>query len=358
MRKYLAFILAAMFAIAMIGLGTFAWFSSTEQVTGTFQSGVIELDLGGEEQRTFVIEDMKPCDWEVHEVTLVKGEKESIGSNDGPVYLHIDGISGDAALANWITFDLSVNDVVVIHPDDHMKISDLRSISIYLGWLDTAGMELDLSFHLEADTPNSMQAKTCSVIFEFIMTDHNAPPPTSGILLENKDTSWNPILGDGIWGTCRYDVGSLNLDVMAKGLDGETNYQVGISSPNAGDTRLTANEQKAITSALASNVYSSSSPGTAPPTGWNQYERAYYTPGDTNTHTGAYVDGDEGIYSFTQNGDNLWDVDGDDLAAGVSASCDLPSGDYRYIKCLVKMDESPWTGVLMEKNLTLFFTIP
>ena len=366
MRKYILFGLAALLAVAMIGLGTFAWFSDTETVTGTFRSGIIDLVVNEPEDAVFEIGDMKPCDTHYQEVQIDLAE----GSNEGPVWLHIDGMTGNTGLADWITFDLGLGtidegtgepvyepDGTIIHPDDHMKLSDLRSVSIDLGRLD-GPKDLVLSFHLQGETPNSMQGKTMDVKFEFILTDHNAPPPTSGIILENKDTStWEPILGDGIWGICRYDVGSLNLDVMAKGLDSETKYQVGISSPNAGDTRLTADEQKAIASALASNVYSSDSPSTAPPTGWNIYERAYYTPGATATHSGEYVDGDEGIYSFSKDGLHAWDVDGADLAAGVSVSCDLPAGVYKYIKVLIKMDVSPWTGELMEKTTTLFFEI-
>jgi predicted ribosomally synthesized peptide with SipW-like signal peptide len=359
MRRYLLIAIVAMFAIAMIGLGTFAWFSDTEVVTGTFTSGVIELEVNVPIDKEIMCEDMKPCDWFYKPVQLAK----TLDSNEGPVWLHIDGIAGpNPGLASWITFDLSIDGEVVIDPDDHMKITDLKSISIPLGWLTDTDpiLDLELSFHLEADTPNSMQGKSCSVIFEFIMTDHNAPPPTNGILLENKDTTtWDPILGDGIWGTCRYDVSSLNLDVMAKGLTSTTIYQVGITSPEDQTWYPTTQaERESMASALASGVYASGGDmGTAPPGGFNLYERGYCAIGGTTLHD-TYAADDVGVYTFTNSGSTLGGELGSALAAGVSKSCSLPSGAYKYIKVLIKEDSGTYPVVLMEKDTNLFFTIP
>lgn len=355
MKKILIATLALALVATLAGLGTFAWFSDKKTVVGTFTTGTIKLQVNKPSSLAFEFEDLKPCDVEYQEVQL-----ENIGSNEGPVWLHIDGLSGDKDLAGYLEFDLSKGSEVLIHPDDKMTVKDLKCVSIPLGWLDpSAKMDLVLSFHLAAGTPNAMQDKTLGVNFEFIMTDHNAPPPTSGIILENKDTvNWQPILGDGIWGICRYDVGSLNMDIIARGLDAATPYQVGISSPAFGQAGLSETERVAMVSALAANVYDGNNPGTAPPAGWNQYERAYYTPGAPTTHTGAYVPGDEGIYSFSKDGLHGWNETGATLADGVSVSCDLPSGVYKYIKCLIKVDQDPWTCVLMEKDTPLFFTIP
>lgn len=369
MRKYILFALAALLAVAMIGLGTFAWFSDTETVTGTFESGVIDLVVNEPVELEFDVGDMKPCDTHYREVQLDLGE----GSNEGPAWLHIDGMTGDTGLANWITFDLGLGiideatgepvyeeDGIIIHPDDHMKLSDLRSISIDLGWLD-GPKDLVLSFHLQGETPNSMQGKSMAVLFEFILTDHNAPPPTNGIILENKEESseWQPILGDGIWGTCRYDVGSLNLDVMAKGLDASTTYQVGITSPEVASWYpLTAAERECLASALASGVYASGgSMGTAPPSGFNIFERGYCAVGGSSLH-GTYASDDVGVYTFTNSGTTMGGELGSALAAEVSKSCVLPTGAYKYIKVLIKEDFDPYNVVLMEKTTPLFFDIP
>ncbi|MBC7248607.1 MAG: hypothetical protein H5T73_12630 [Actinobacteria bacterium] len=362
MRKILIATLALALVATLAGLGTFAWFSDTETVVGTFTTGTIKLKVNEPADLQFAIEDLKPCDWKTQEVQL-----KNIGSNEGPVWLHIDGIDGvNPGLAKYLEFDLSKGAEVIIHPDDKMTVKDLQSVSIPLGWLDPGQeMYLVLSFHLAADTPNEMQGKSCTVNFEFIMTDHNGGPPTSGIILENKkveNNEWKPILGDGIWGICRYNVGSLNLDVVAKGLEANKYYQLKINSPSKGQSGITEVQRVAMTSALAANKYDGNNPGVAPPSPWNQYERAYYTPGAPTTHSGAYVDGDEGIYAFTRDGYQGtagWDVDGADLAAGVKASfTGIPSGEYKYIKCLISLDESPWTCVLMEKDTPLFFTIP
>ncbi|MBN2026834.1 MAG: hypothetical protein JW854_08765 [Actinobacteria bacterium] len=365
MRKYIIFALATLLAVAMISLGTFAWFSDTEVVTGTFESGVIDLVVNKPVPAEISVGDMKPCDTHYREVQIDLGE----GSNAGPAWLHIDGMTGDTGLANYITFDLGLGTIVegepvyeedgiIIHPDDHMKLADLRSISIDLGWLDDP-KDLVLSFHLQGETPNSMQGKTMTVLFEFILTDHNAPPPTNGIILENKNTTWDPILGDGIWGTCRYDVGSLNLDVMAKGLTSTTTYQVGITSPEEADWYpLTASEQESMASALASGVYDSGGDmGTAPPTGFNLYERGYCAVGGSTLH-GTYASGDVGVYTFTNSGLTAGGELGSALASGVLKSCALPDGVYKYIKVLIKEDASPYTTVLMEKTTPLFFEIP
>jgi spore coat-associated protein N len=358
MRKILIATLALALVATLAGLGTFAWFSDTETVVGTFTTGTIRLKVNKPTGLQFAIGDLKPCDWKTQAVQLEKD-----GTNDGPVWLHIDGIDGaNTDLAAWLDFDLKNTDTgeVLIHPDDHMKITDLKSVSIKLGWLSTT-MNLELSFHLAADTPNEMQGKSCTVNFEFIMTDHNGGPPTNGIILENKNeaSGWKPILGDGIWGICRYDVGSLNLDVVGKGLDASTVYQVGITSPErASWYPVSEADRQKMASALASGVYASGAGmGTAPPSGFNLFERGYCQPG-AGLLQGTYNDGDVGVYTFTNSGVTPGGVTGAQLAARVSKSCSLPAGVYKYIKVIIKIDASPYTGVLMEKDTPLFFTIP
>lgn len=359
MKKILIATLALALVATLAGLGTFAWFSDTKTVVGTFTTGTIKLQVNEPVGLTFEVKDLKPCDVRYQDVQL-----ENIGSNKGPVWLHIDGLSGDEALAGYLEFDLSKDSEVLIHPDDKMTVKDLQSVSIPLGWLDPSKtMDLVLSFHLAADTGNEMQDKTLGVNFEFIMTDHNAPPPTSGIILENKNdaSGWQPILGDGIWGICRYDVGSLKLDVVGKGLDASTVYQVGITSPErASWYPVSEADRQKMASALASGVYASGAGmGFAPPSGFNLYERGYCKPGAGSLHaTYNDADGDVGVYTFTNSGENPGGVTGAQLAAGVSKTCNLPAGVYKYIKVIIKIDASPYTGVLMEKDTPLFFTIP
>lgn len=360
---------------ALITGGAIAYFSDTETSTGNVcQAGVIDLVMGTSGQLPIDLRDMKPCDWKYAEVTLTKTED----SNDGPAWLHIANVEtgqgkssepereAEAAGAvwnidDWITFDLNIDSEVVIDPDDHMKLGLLECIWIPLGYVGD-GIDLVLSFHLQAETPNEYQGDWCTFDLEFYMTDHNAPPPSGGIILENKDTSWNPILGDGKWGLCWYHTSDLTLAVYAQGLEANTYYQIGINSPedatwypvSGGETMRVA-----MASALAGGVYDGTNPtNVVPPSGFNLYERGYYTAGAAMLHGGAYVTGDTGSYNFTQSGNTGGALTNAKGVFYLTKACALPSGEYEYIKVLVKKDSDPWTTELMEKTTPMFFSIP
>jgi len=373
-------ILASVFIIGLLafamGWGTYSWFSDTETSTGNkFSAGTIDLAVNGEnplQNALVTLEDMKPCEWEYVTVTL-----HNVGTNPGDAWMHIKDIVEYGGLhpepewetdpnnaindiQSWITFDLKLDDKIIIHPDDHIKLDDIECVWIYLGNLDTCTeYTLNMSFHLQPETPNTYQGDYITFTIEFLLNQKGAPDPVSNkILLENKNPqTWEPILGDGIWGIAEYHASDLTLTVEAHGLDPNTDYQIKLNSPeDAPWYPVDEWTRVAMASALASGLYDGTTPGTAPPSGFNLYERGYWPSAAPNLGT-TYVDGDVGIWVFTKHGVTPNGVTTDENGYFETTKfADLPPGEYSFIKLMVGLDDSPWTVVLMEVT-PLFFTI-
>ena len=387
------FVIAVVASIAAVGVSG-AWFSdtrSTAEAPGTpgankVVTGAIELDPI---QPMGIIWDLKPCQPQFGYLWVhVNAE-----SNPGDGYLrvvdvgcvdvkvtHAEEMAGDpngdiCDIQNWMTTDLRIGwdkngdgDVkdwemeTIIDPADHIKLGHLEDAWIPLGGLEPCTWYLvEFSFHLQAETPNTYQADECDFDVEVTVSQTGTPGPTSSkILLENKDpNTWEPILGDGKWGVATYDVGSLDLTVYAQGLPASSDFQVSLTSPEVASWYpVSAATRVALASALASDSYSST-PGTAPPAGFNLYERGYCAPGATVLNA-SYTDGDVGVFNVA-TGLGVSSSPAQTDALGVmnwSGSCNLPSGTYSFIKILVKDDASPYATHLMEKTQPLFFTIP
>ena len=318
------------------------------------------------------------------------GKKITVEGNPADVWLHIKDITCDNGenpeseydpydgepwskcdIHNYITYDLYIdvdansvidtNDICIIDPDDHIKLGDIECCWIFIKSGVTGTIWIVQSFHMQPEVGNWAQGDTCTFTEEFFANQINAPDPTSNrILLENKDsTSWDPILGDGIWGVAEYNVGSLDLDVDAHGLDPTTDYQIKLTSPeDATWYPVDATTRVAMASALASDVYDGTTPGTAPPTGFNLFERGYYPSATPNLGT-TYVAGDVGVYAFTKHGATADGVTTDSNGYFTTTkSANLPTGEYSFIKLVVSKDDSPWEVILMEKTQPMFFTIP
>jgi predicted ribosomally synthesized peptide with SipW-like signal peptide len=391
MKKILISLMVIAVAVGLVASASGAWFTDTEKSVGnSFQSGTIDIAVNDHNpwSAPFALTDMKPCDWVSQEFVI-----SNAGNNPGPVYMHLivgDGYDvtctepeeevGGCAVNNiedWITVDLTIDGQVVIPPDGftpcgHIKLGMLDCTYIGVGWLEETNdtITVELSFHLQGETGNEYQGDAVAFDIEFLMTDHNAPPPAiyyNVIALENKDpVDWS-IIDDDTWGMAYYDVGSLNLNVYAEGLKPTTNYQISINSPEDADWFPVSGGEtmrRAMASALASDVYDGVSPGTAPPVGYNLFERGYYDMSDGgNLQAGPpadWTDGDDiGTFTTSQSGVTPTTVTTD--AAGclsASVSFPLPSGQYEYIKVTVKEDFSPWTAILMEATTPLFFNIP
>jgi len=373
-------ILASVFIIGLLafamGWGTYSWFSDTETSEGNkFSAGTIDLevnDMNPLSGALVTLEDMKPCEWEYVTVTL-----HNVGTNPGDAWMHIKDIKEYGGkhpepeketdpnneindIQNWITFDLKLDGTVIIDPRDHIKLGDIECVWIYLGNLESCQEYiLNMSFHLQPETPNTYQGDYITFTIEFLLNQKGAPDPVSNrILLENKDPqTWEPILGDGIWGIAEYEVGSLTLYVEAHGLAPKTHYQIKINSPEKAPWYpIDEWFRVAMASALASGVYDGTTPGTAPPSGFNLYERGYWGEGQTNLES-TYTDGDIGVWAWTQWGETNNTATTDEYGYfSVTRTATLPPGEYSFIKLTVSEDQAPWNTVLMEVT-PLFFTI-
>ncbi|WP_175614542.1 TasA family protein [Piscibacillus halophilus] len=66
-------VLSATLGISLIGGGTFAYFSDTEETNNTFAAGTLDLNLKSTDDSEEVnvnIDNMKPGDWKVHQIRL------------------------------------------------------------------------------------------------------------------------------------------------------------------------------------------------------------------------------------------------------------------------------------------------
>jgi len=359
-------ILASIFVIGILALamgwGTYSWFFDKETSTGNvFSAGKIDLAVwdGLDYKNPFSgvlvkLENMLPCEWAYKTVWI-----KNVGTREGDAWLHLDITDWGKGIPWYIDFDLNVSDKVVIDPKDGITLGHIRSCWIPLGGLaKDAELKIVLSFHLKGETPNYYNGDNCTFLIDFYLNQPGAPPPPSNrILLENKDGSWNPIIGDGTWGIAEYSASDLKLTVWAYGLKPNFNYQVSINSPEkAAWYPVDPSTRVKMASALASGIYTDPA-GTAPPSGFNLYERGYWGAGHTYLEA-TYTDDDIGVWAWTKSGTH-----GNPLTDGsgyfkFSTTAALPSGDYSYIKLVVKEDVSPWTPVLMECWIPMFFTIP
>jgi len=374
-------ILASLIIIGILGFalgwGTYSWFSDTEKSTGNmFTAGTIDLVVNDEnplQSALVMLEDMKPC--EEKNVTI---KLHNNGTNPGDAWMRIINVKGDDGINtepeeeaggvgvfdiyNWIVIDVYIDDKVIIHPADGITLGDIRRIWLYLGNLEPCTeYNLTISFHLKAETSNKYQGDKCTFDIVFLLNQKGAPDPISDrILLENKDpNTWEPKLGDGVWGVAEYEVGSLTLKVKAHGLSPNTDYQIKLTSPERAPWYPVDEWHRvAMASALASGVYDGDNPGTAPPSGFNLYERGYWGEGQTTLES-TYTDGDVGVWAFTKHGETSNGVTTDENGCfETTKSADLPPGEYSFIKIVVSLDDAPWTPVLMERTQPLFFTIP
>jgi len=255
MKKIMMSLFTIAIVGALIGGGTFAYFSDTETSNiNRFESGTIDFEMGngtGDEPVQITLTDMKPCDWAYYDIWL-----HNIGTNDGPLYLHFDveaGYSTDPRsepeleaegatpkddIENHITVDLALTNAagaeeyVIIAPEDDIKLGDLDCKWIPLGWFGgdfCTYKYLRLSFHLQAETGNEYQGDAVNFTIEAHMTDHNSPggPNPLILFLENKDASWNPI-ADGTFGYIVFNpsASTFKYTLYAYGLQPSTSYNL------------------------------------------------------------------------------------------------------------------------------------
>lgn len=362
-KKILAsIVIIGLLALAM-GWGTYSWFFDKETSTGnTFSAGTIDLAVYDPDSQQYEnpfegvlvkLENMLPSEWAYRTVWI-----KNVGTREGDAWLHLSITDWGNGIPWWIDFDLKVDEEVVIHPDDGITLAHIRSCWIPLGRLDVnQALKIELSFHLKGETPNDYNGDSCTFNIDFYLNQPGAPPPPSNrILLENKNPqTWEPVLGDGIWGIAEYHTSDLTLEVWAFGLTPNAYHQICLNSQpaNEGETKKIA-----IASALASGIYDGTSPGTAPAPGYNLYQRLYWKDGPSTT----WSSGAEGIF----NVEMFAQADDTGYLHGVYTA-KLPDGDYEAIKFIIKeaIEANPpdnygteWPGRLMECWVPLYFTIP
>ncbi len=258
-------ILVSMLTIAIVAVVGFAvtraYFSDTETSTGnTLTAGTIDISVDGENPWTKTyseaLKDMKPS-----QVRWIDFVVKNVGENPVVVWKHIGvtgtstgietepectgqgGVWDDTSTAcDWdgsgtmmvdknnldkvITYDMKVGATVLIDEDWGVTIRDINSLWIPLGRLDK-GQEMTVrqSYHLKATAGNAYQGDTMTFDIDLYaeqLLGTGPGPTTHGLVLENKDGSWNPII-DGRWGLLTWD-GSNNFNFSGHGLTASTEY--------------------------------------------------------------------------------------------------------------------------------------
>jgi predicted ribosomally synthesized peptide with SipW-like signal peptide len=278
--------LAIIGVVAAIGVGaTVAYFSDTETSTGnTISAGTIDISVDNNsvwgKTYTDVLTDMKPG-----YVRYINFVVKNTGENPARVWKHLgsfatltgivsepectdqggtwDNINGTCGtfadkndIDNVITYDMYVclgNDTtclvdtngkptgsnwnVIINENDGIMIGDMES-----AWFDLmewrpsqktllSGEEIKVSqsYYMQPTAGNEYQGDTLTFNIDLKAQQSNAPEITSGtLLLENKDTSWNIVKGDGIWGVLKFNASGSTFDYELKtaGLNNTLSYNL------------------------------------------------------------------------------------------------------------------------------------
>ena len=263
MNKKIILSLSVIGVVAAIAIGgTIAYFSDTETAKANIISaGTIDIAVNDENpwNKTYTdeLKDMKPS-----QVRYIEFKVENVGTNPARVWKHIgnivtnDGVNSEPECTEgngtWdnatktcggsyaaeynidtvIDYDMYVCLVggdcavdntgkptgtgwnVIVHPADGMTMADIEST-----WMDlmewrpaNKGLEKNekiivvQSYHMRADTGNWAQGDTLTYNIDLLAQQMNAPEVRSTtLLMENKDTSWQVIKGDGKWGVLKYD---------------------------------------------------------------------------------------------------------------------------------------------------------
>ncbi|HEX7456683.1 MAG TPA: TasA family protein [Candidatus Nanoarchaeia archaeon] len=250
-------ILVSMLTIAIVAVVGFAvtraYFSDTETSSGnTITAGTIDISVDDNNPWTgnFAISDMKPSNVEYKTFTIT-----NVGSNPARIWKHIKDVDTEEngvtePEQDWYTtynggvpkndidtvieYDMTVGETTVIDPDDGITLDDIESAYVYLGTLNPGQpMTVTQSYHMRADTGNWAQSDKLTFSIEIYaeQTTGGAPGPTSTtLLLENKDGSWNPIIGDGKWGVLKWAGDGPTFDfsstLKAHGLQPSTDYKL------------------------------------------------------------------------------------------------------------------------------------
>jgi len=254
-KKILASMLIIAVAAGLVGAGVVSYFSDTETSKGNvFTAGTIDIAVDEEnpwtETYSASLEDVKPCETRWINFTI-----KNVGTNEANIWKHIiiTGWGGDLGtppfhgicssepefeegggkfdaegvpiagsykpkdyLAPWIIYDLYIDDAPFITEANQLRLDDIACTYMYLGTLDPGeSMKVCQSYHLMTWTGSNVpmitnwaQGDWVKFDIEVIARQLTGPSPEPCVLtLENKDTTtWEPITGDGKYGTLEYNL--------------------------------------------------------------------------------------------------------------------------------------------------------
>jgi len=257
-------ILAGLLTIAVVAVVgvvvTRAYFSDTETSRGnTVTAGTIDISVDGQNPWTntysSALADMKPG--MVREVSYVV---KNVGANPVVVWKQIQvtntgtgtvtvpecttqlgvwDVSANACnflgnpdkndLYNVITYDMKVGSTVLIDSAWNITMGAVDSVWVPLGQLaKDQEMTVTQSYHMMPTAGNEYQGDTMTFdmsIYAEQLGGTGPGPTTTGLVLENKDTSWNPII-DGRWGFLTWDPSSRAFTFNGHGLKVSTSYSL------------------------------------------------------------------------------------------------------------------------------------
>ncbi len=251
--------------VAIVGFAvTRAYFSDTETSRGNeLTAGTIDISVDDQNPWTKTysdaLADMKPS-----QVRWVEFTIRNVGENPVVVWKHI-GVTGTstgtvtepectsqggvwdngAEACDWdgsgtmkvdknnldkvITYDMKVDNTVLIDDAWGVTIRDINSLWIPLGKLDkNHEMVVRQSYHLKANAGNQYQGDKMTFNIDLYaeqLLGTGPGPTTHGLVLENKDVDWNPII-DGRWGLLTWNSASRAFNFNGHGLNGSADYSL------------------------------------------------------------------------------------------------------------------------------------
>jgi len=183
------------------------------------------------------------------------------------------------------------------------------------------------------------------------------------VRLENKDTNWDPILNDDLYGSVTYWVdgnNDLRMLVRLNGLAPNTYHQLALNGPDGTGACEPVDDQLASGSEQYTNYDSGFWNGMGP----NINQGTCASPNNEGIYNFAYVQTDaQGDWEGTIVVTNSGEVDPADAGKVSAANPALPKGVYSGVKFIVKevtgaLPGTAWTPELMEMVETLNFNLP
>jgi predicted ribosomally synthesized peptide with SipW-like signal peptide len=338
-------LLTLILTAAVVG-GSFAIFTDTDSAHVKFEAGTIKIELSGEvytetELNPNGFDDWKPGDYDEFALNI-----KNVGNNKAWIQLYIyetppwdEGKLNFWDVAKWgVTDDANWNKWVLAANET---------------------MQLKLWVDLPQWAGNEYQGAQGDLLILVVAKQwRNKYGEYECVALEDKDSSWLPILGNDLEGIVCYKVegDKLLVDVNSYGLIPGEYYQLSLNGTGGGPS--CDNFEDVSFAEMTTSLYHS---------GWYYYDGMVL-------HDTCTEDWHEGVYNFigTDGEVQAKDPDGDGLGS-ISWGGEitgLPSGDYDKVKFLVKhitgyADPPPgpgdygtsWIPVLMEMDY-LNFTIP